>query len=61
MGFGGYWRTGKYITENNKYIASELSLSSKSEVLGYLYVGTPSIESKKIPNLKNEDFVTYWS
>ena len=61
MGFGAYWRTGKYITENNKYIASELSLSSHGEVLGYLYIGTPSIETKEIPILKNEDFVTYWN
>tara|TARA_B110000196_G_scaffold255264_1_gene225197 strand:- start:94 stop:654 length:561 start_codon:yes stop_codon:yes gene_type:complete len=60
MGFGAYWRTGKYITENNKYIANELSLSSQSEVLGYLYIGTPSMEAKEIPLLKNEDFVTYW-
>ena len=61
MGFGAYWRTGKYTTENNKYIAEELSLSSQAEVLGYLYVGTPSIEAKAIPSLKNEDFVNNWN
>ena len=57
LGFGAYWRTGKYITENNKYIAKELSLSTQSEVLGYLYVGTPKGEAKEIPHLKKEDFV----
>ena len=61
MGFGAYWRTGKYTTENNKYIAEELSLSSKTEVLGYLYIGTPSTDPKAIPSLQNEDFVTNWN
>lgn len=61
MGFGAYWRTGKYITENNKYIAKELSLSSQSEVLGYLYIGTPSVEAKEIPQLEKKDFVTNWN
>ena len=61
MGYAGYWRTGNYITENNKYIAKQLSLSNESEVLGYIYVGTPAVEAKEIPNLKNEDFVTNWN
>ena len=60
MGYGAYWRTGKYITENNKYIVDELSLPSNSEVLGYLYIGTPSLEAKEIPHLKKEDFVISW-
>ncbi len=59
-GYGAYWRTGKYSSERNKYISSELSLSENSEVLGYLYVGTPEIEYPKIPELKNSDFVTSW-
>ena len=60
MGFGAYWRTGKYITENNQHIAAELSLSSQSEVLGYLYVGTPAVEPPEIPQLRNEDYVVRW-
>ena len=59
-GFGAYWRTGKYSTERNKYIANELSLNSNEEVLGYLYVGTPEVEAQKIPELDNNDFVTWW-
>ena len=60
MGYGAYWRTGKYITENNKYIAKELSLPMQSEVMGYLYVGTPAVEAKEIPQLRNEDYVKCW-
>ena len=60
MGYGAYWRTGNYSTENNKYIANELSLNNTSEVLGYLYVGSPAGESKKIPSLNKEDYFTNW-
>ena len=59
-GYGAYWRTGKYSTERNKYISSELSLDNNDEVLGYLYVGTPEVDAPKIPELENENFVTYW-
>ena len=60
-GYGGYWRTGKYSSERNKNISSELSLDNNSEVLGYLYVGTPEVDAPKIPELENNDFVTYWN
>ena len=59
-GYGAYWRTGKYSTERNKYISNELSLDNNDEVLGYLYIGTPDTDTPKIPELKNENFVTYW-
>ena len=44
-----------------KFIAEELSLSSNSQVLGFLYVGTPSSQNKKIPKLNNEDYVSFWN
>ena len=61
MGYAAYWRTGKYSTENNKFISSELSLNSNAEVLGYLYVGTPSKEAKEVPSLDQENFVSVWN
>ena len=60
MGYAAYWRTGKYSTENNKYISEELSLNNNSEVLGYLYVGTPLKEPKEAPSLNQDDYVTFW-
>ena len=60
-GYGAYWRTGKYSTERNKYISNELSLDNNDEVLGYLYIGTPDTDAPKIPELENENFVTYWN
>ncbi len=59
-GYGAYWRTGKYSTERNKYISSELLLENNEEVLGYLYVGTPEVDAPKIPELENKDFVVHW-
>ena len=59
-GYGAYWRTGKFSSERNEYISSELSLNNNEEILGYLYVGTPEVDAPKIPELKNNDFVTYW-
>ena len=61
MGFGAFWRTGNFTSHNNVFIAEELSLSEKSEVLGYLYVGTPSSKGKDITKLNNSDYVTYWN
>ena len=61
MGYGAYWRTGKYSTERNEHISAELSLDKDDEVLGYLYVGTPEVEASKIPQLENNDFVTHWN
>ena len=60
-GYGAYWRTGKYSTERNEHISNELSLDKEDEVLGYLYVGTPEVDAPKIPELENNDFVTYWN
>ena len=55
LGFGGIWRTGKFAL--NKKIGSFLGLDDNQEVLGYLYIGTPAGDNKKIPQLDPEDFV----
>tara|TARA_B100000886_G_scaffold21202_1_gene13513 strand:- start:220 stop:780 length:561 start_codon:yes stop_codon:yes gene_type:complete len=55
LGFGGIWRTGKFAL--NKKIGSFLGLDDNQEVLGYLYIGTPAGDNKKIPQLDLEDFV----
>ena len=56
--YAGIWRTGKFAF--NKKIAEYLDLTSDHEVIGYLYVGTPTGTSKKIPELDVEKFVTCW-
>ena len=57
-GYAGIWRTGKFAFD--KKIVKHLDLSSDHEVIGYLYVGTPTGTSKNIPQLEVEKFVTRW-
>ena len=57
-GYAGIWRTGKFAFD--KKIVEYLDLSSYHEVIGYLYVGTPTGTSKNIPQLEVEKFVTRW-
>ena len=57
--YAGIWRTGKFTF--NKKIAEYLDLTSDHEVIGYLYVGTPTGTNKKIPELDIEKFVTRWN
>ena len=56
--YAGIWRTGKFAF--NKKIAEYLNLTPDHEVIGYLYVGTPSGANKKIPQLDVNKFVTHW-
>ena len=44
----------------NEKVSKYLNLDKDQQVVGYLYVGTPDGEPKKIPNMKIEDFVTKW-
>ena len=57
--YAGMWRTGKFAF--NKKLVNYLNLSSDHEVIGYLYVGTPSGKAKKIPKLDLDKFVTHWN
>ena len=56
--YAGIWRTGKF--SFNQKIAKYFNLTSDHEVIGYLYVGTPSGTNKKIPQLDVDKFVTHW-
>ena len=57
-GFAGMWRTGKFAF--NRKMAEYLDLSSEHEIIGYLYIRTPTGTLKKIPELDIEKFVTVW-
>ena len=58
LNYGAIWRTGK-VSLNNE-ISKYFDLEENSKILGYIYVGTPSIEPKQIPDLDIDDFVTRW-
>ena len=56
--YAGIWRTGKFAF--NKKLAEYFDLTPDHEVVGYLYVGTPTGTQKKIPQLDVNKFVTHW-
>lgn len=60
MGYGAYWRTGAFLSSKNSHLNKELSINEGSEVIGYLYVGSPDIKGKEIPSLNKDDYVKYW-
>ena len=56
LGYGAVWRTGKMAF--NPYVVEALKLPENSEIIGYLYVGTPTRQGKTIPELNIDDFLT---
>ena len=56
LGYGGVWRTGNMAF--NPHVVKALELPENSEIIGYLYIGTPSKKEKAIPELNVEDFLT---
>jgi nitroreductase len=56
LGYGAVWRTGKMAF--NPYVVEALKLPKNSEIIGYLYVGTPTRQGKSIPELKIDDYLT---
>ena len=58
LGYSAIWRTGKMAF--NKHITNALELPSNYEVIGYLYVGTPSGRIKSLPELELDEHLTRW-
>ena len=58
LGFGAVWRTGSFAY--NDKIKQGLSIDSKDEIVGFLYIGTPC-KAKVLKATKSfESKVTYW-
>jgi len=58
LNYGAIWRTG--ILSLNDQIGKYFNFNKNQKILGYLYVGTPIGEPKKIPNLDINQFVKKW-
>ena len=58
IGYSAIWRTGKMAF--NQHIVDALELPTNYEVIGYLYVGTPSGRIKSLPELDLSDHLTRW-
>jgi len=57
-GFGGVWRTGPLA--ENSYVMSALGLDSSETIVGFLYMGTPTGEPKKIQLSNSADHFCTW-
>jgi len=58
LNYGGIWRTGAFAL--NDKIGEYFNLSENQKILGYLYVGTPIMDPKKIPEFDIEQYVNRW-
>ncbi|MEO2265892.1 NAD(P)H nitroreductase [Pseudoalteromonas pernae] len=45
QGLSGIWRTGSYAT--SPYVKKELGLGDDDEIIGFLYLGTPTVDCPK--------------
>lgn len=56
--YSGIWRTGSYAT--NTVVKKELGLKDVDEIVGFLYLGTPTISSPRRVEKDSTQFVEVW-
>ena len=56
QGLSGIWRTGYFA--QSAAVKSELALDEKDEIVGYLYLGTPTVQCTKLVRNQPQDFFT---
>ena len=59
MGYATIWRTGE--PAFNGSIKKGLGLNETDEIVGYIYIGTPTVTDRKVPELDPADFVSEWT
>lgn len=59
LGYATIWRTGEVAF--HEQVKEKLGLQRDDEIVGYLYLGTPTVRERQIPELATEDFFTDWS
>ncbi|MBS4706367.1 MULTISPECIES: NAD(P)H nitroreductase [Aeromonas] len=55
QGFNGIWRSGWFIFDEQ--IHGALELAPEDQLVGFLYLGTPMLEARKLRELPIQDFV----
>ena len=58
LGFGSIWKTGKPAYDPRVKVA--LGLKETDAIVGYLYVGTPTMRDRPAPVLNVGDYVEHW-
>ncbi len=57
QGFGGIWRTGTYAQLD--FVKQALELGEDDEIVGFLYLGTPSGEPAKRHTPEPAEYFSY--
>ncbi|MCS3454800.1 NAD(P)H nitroreductase [Aeromonas rivuli] len=58
QGFNGIWRSGWFIFD--EHIRQGLGLGEQDQLVGFLYLGTPQLEARKLRELPLADFVRHF-
>jgi nitroreductase len=58
LGYGSVWKTGGVCYDERVNLA--LGLAATDQIVGYLYVGTPTFADRPVPEHRLEDFVVHW-
>ncbi len=58
LGFGAAWLTGPNTYDAN--VKTALGIETTDEIVGFLYIGTPSMSKPARPRPDPADFVHYW-
>lgn len=57
-GFNGIWRSGWFIFDEQ--INEGLGLTPEDQLVGFLYLGTPMLEARKLRELPVSEFVRHF-
>ncbi|NHI01493.1 NAD(P)H nitroreductase [Oceanimonas sp. MB9] len=58
QGFSGIWRTGWFAFDRG--VHRDLGLESQDQIVGFLYLGTPEVEVRKLPERDPAQFVRHF-
>ena len=58
LGYASIWRTGA--AAFNDKIKEGLGLNTSDEIVGFVYIGTPTVKNRKVPVNSTEDFFQEW-
>lgn len=58
LGYATMWRTGEVAYDPK--VKQALGLEEKDAIVGYLYLGTPTLAERPVPELNPADFVEEW-
>lgn len=58
LGYSSIWRTGPVAFEPKLKVG--LGLKAEDEIVAYLYIGTPTLKDRPVPENKIEDYFETW-